>query len=90
MKDKLDDKYLVLKRSDIEKYIDNASKRKLNMIVDKIASERGKHGKVQLKNYAVVSETMDIFDGVTKSILNAINGVTAANQIPYVPPICTS
>jgi hypothetical protein len=81
---KLDNKYLVCKWDDINKYLNNSEKRRLSMIIDKISVNRHKDGKAE-KNFAVVSESMDIYSDVVDKVLNEINGVKAAPPIPPPP-----
>ena len=74
MKTKLDDKYLVIKWDDINAFLNNSEKRKLNMMIEKIHFNRAKDGKIH-KKFTVVSESMDCFDMVTNDVINEINGI---------------
>lgn len=75
MIEELDDKYLVLKRSDIKEYIDNANQRKLEIMVDKLNKQRHKQGSKVNKKYVVVSEDMKCYDFVESLVIDEINNI---------------
>lgn len=71
---KLDNKYLVLNWDNVNNYLNNSEKRKLNMMIEKIGFQRAKESKIH-KNYVLVSETMPMFTDVTQMVLNYINNI---------------
>lgn len=69
---RLDDKYIVLKRSDVEDALHNEEYRDFLMYLDFISLHRLSQGRTP-SGYVVVSEVMKCFNDVYNTVLKEIN-----------------
>jgi hypothetical protein len=76
-----EDRYLVLKRSDIEKYLDDMDRLELNVFAEKIANGRMEDGRERLLKCAVVEHDWPEYEPTWKAIEERVTGKPPSSTI---------